>query len=307
MFYLYGMCQDNNAISETPTNHISNTIKISNGIFDQLNILNYIDIATNIFNLVKPETFTNTTILNAMFRGNLDGGEIGTLMTDLNHLELQRKEYNNNDWVTLYTIYKDTNGDIVSNFTTYDTYTQNNTLYDYRLVPVDTNGNYGYALQKSVLSQFSNAFICDGQNVYKITLELKYGNTQQNQKSAVYTPLNSKYPFIAYNALTNYESGNVSAVLLEKTSLQGNIDRKAQVQLVNEFNNWLVNGKAKILKDYNGRIKVISIIDVVSNDYYSTLGNGICRTTFTYNEIGDLSQESLDNNNLTNQFIFNIK
>ena len=306
MFFLYGMSSDENSISTTPTNNITNTIKILNGIFDQINILNSISLSTNNFDTNKPVNYTPETLFNALFQGNLDAGELGSLISQLDHLEIQRKEYNSNEWLTLYSIYKNTYGNIVSDFTLYDTYTQNNTLYNYRVVPVDSYGNYGYVLQNDVLSYFNNAFICDGKNIFKLTNEYTLDNTQRNQISAVYTPLNSKYPYITYNALTNYDSGSVSAVLLTDTSQNNSsIDRKAQVKLVDDFTNWLLNGKAKILKDFNGNFKIISIINAVTKGYYKELGNGICSVNFTYNEVGDLSQDSLDMLELTNQFIFN--
>lgn len=308
MFFYRDMTMNKDSINLSPTQKDFDSVTISNGIFDQLNILSLIDSATNVFDTTKPTQFTSQTIMNAMFYGNLDAGELGSLMTDLNHLEIQRREIESDEWLTLYKIYKNENNEIVSDFTMYDTINQNNTQYFYRVVPVDTSGNYGIAIEQKILSRFNNAYICDEKQVYTITNEYNLGSVARNQMSAVYTPLNSKYPFVAYNALTNYDSGSVTTILLSDTSKQSSrLDRKAQMQIVKDFNDWLVNGKAKILKDFNGNIKLIAVTEAVTNTYDKNLGNGLASITFNFTEIGEFTQKYLDNSLITNNFVFNAK
>lgn len=306
MFFLYDMFQDINALNATGNSLQVNTVTISNGIFDQLNILNYISTATNIFNTTQPTEWTENTLLNATFNGSIDGGSISDFIGYVDSLEVQRQEEGSNEWITLQTIYKNQQtGEINASFTMNDSFARNNTKYTYQVVPVDNLGNIGSALQQDVISQFNNAYILDANNIYPLTNEYEISNAQTNQQSTIYTPYGSHYPFVAFNAQTKYDSGTITAVLLAPTSqnlTNSFIDRRAQIKLKDQFNSWLTNGHAKIWKDFNGNLKVISVIDAVTNDYYKELGNGIASTTFNYVEVGDFTQTYLDQLGLTNKF-----
>ena len=311
MFFLYDMFQDSNALNPTGNDLSINTLRISNGIFDQLNILNIISTGTNVFDTTQPTEWTENTLINATFNGSLDGGSISDFIGYVDRLEIQRQEEGSNEWITLQTIYKNQQtGEINATFRMEDNYGKYATKYLYQIVPVDSQGNVGTALQQDVLSIFNNAYIVDATHIYPLTNEYEIGSPQTNQQSAVYMPYGSKYPFVAFNAETKYDSGSITAVLLAPTSnsaSSSSIDRPAQVKLVKEFNDWLTNGRAKIWKDFNGNFKVITVTDAVTNDYYKELGNGIASTTFNYTEVGDFSQKYLDRLGLTNGFILENK
>lgn len=311
MFFLYDMFQDSNALNPTGNDLYINTLRISNGIFDQLNILNIISTGTNVFDTTPPTEWTENTLINATFTGSLDGGSIGDFIGYVDRLEIQRQEEGSNEWITLQTIYKNQQtGEINATFRMEDNYGKYATKYLYQIVPVDSQGNVGTALQQDVLSIFNNAYIVDATHIYPLTNEYEIGSPQTNQQSAVYMPYGSKYPFVAFNAETKYDSGSITAVLLAPTSnsaSSSSIDRPAQVKLVKEFNDWLTNGRAKIWKDFNGNFKVITVTDAVTNDYYKELGNGIASTTFNYTEVGDFSQKYLDRLGLTNGFTLENK
>ena len=311
MFFLYDMFQDSNALNPTGNDLSINTLRISNGIFEQLNILNIISTATNVFDTTQPTEWTENTIINATFNDSLDGGSISDFIGYVDRLEIQRQEEGSNEWVTLQTIYKNQQtGEINATFRMEDSYGKYATKYLYQIVPVDSQGNVGTALQQDVLSIFNNAYIVDATHIYPLTNEYEIGSAQTNQQSAIYMPYGSKYPFVAFNAETKYDSGSITAVLLAPTSnsaLSSFIDRPAQVKLVEEFNDWLTNGRAKIWKDFNGNFKVITVTDAVTNGYYKELGNGIASTTFNYTEVGDFTQEYLDRLGLTKGFTLENK
>lgn len=303
MFFLYDTFKDQNALDFTANSTLVDTIKIANGIFDHLNLLEQI---TN--SIIIPTEWTDKTLLNATFNGTLDAGSLSEFIGNIDHLEIQRQKVGTNEWITLQSLYKTNNGSVPTEFTMNDTYGENNTLYTYQIVPVDAQGNQGIALQKDVLSIFNDAYIADANHIYKITYEYSLGTIQKNQTNAVYTPYGAKYPTVVYNSVNRYDSGSITAVLLAPTSqseTKSYLDRNAQVKLVEEFNIWLANGKAKILKDFNGNLKVITVINPISNNYYKELGNGLASTSFNFVEVGDFSQQYLDKLGMTNKF--NIK
>lgn len=300
MFFLYDTLKDQNAMNFTANSTLVDSIKIANGIFDHLNLLEQITNSTDI-----PTEWTEQTLLNVTFNNTINGGQISDFIGNISRLDIQRKEINSNEWITIQSLYKDNNGHINTEFTLYDTYEKNNTIYTYQIVPIDSQGNQGTALQRDVLSIFNDAYIADANNIYKITYEYSLGSMQKNQNNAVYTPYGAQYPTVVYNSVNRYDSGSITAVLLAPTSqnqINSYLDRSEQVKLVNEFNLWLTNGKAKILKDFNGNLKVITVINPVSNSYYKELGNGLASTSFNFVEVGDFSQKYLDKLGMTNKF-----
>lgn len=303
MFFLYNMFQDGQALDSVGTSFPITSITISNGIFDHLNLLSKIYTGTNTFDTIKPEEWDKDTILNVTFNDTLDGGNISDLINNIIAVEVQRKPADGDEWITLHRIDKDmASGTLTTEFTMTDTYNQNGVEYVYQVVFIDANGNVGSAIQQSVLSLFNEAYIADASHIYKITYEYQL-TSQTNQKSATYTPYGSRFPFVAYNAETLYDSGSVTAILIAPTSqstTRSFLDRMEQTKLVDEFNTWLANGKPKILKDFNGHLKIVTVTEAISNSYYKELANGLASTTFQFVEIGSMEQEYLDNLGLSN-------
>lgn len=199
---------------------------------------------------------------------------------------IQRQEENSSIWVDIATI-ENTNGRFIIN----DYFNRNNVFYTYRFVPYDLQNNIGTPQTASVVSKFNGSYICDSNHIYDITSQWTIGSKSLQQKSAIYEPIGSEMPFVAYNAKTKYYSGSYTAVLLADTSNQETtsyLDRNAQSALVDEFNNWLVNKQEKVIKDFNGNARYIAITDAISNEYYQELGNGLASTTFNFVEIKKL-------------------
>lgn len=305
MFFLYNMFQDQHAISTTGNVSAFDSVQVSRGIFDHLNILNIIYDGDNSFSDNKADSPTEHEVLNVSFDGTTDGGELSKFIAYVDYIAVQRKEKNSDEWITLQKIYKNkSTGEIITNFIIDDTLAQNNTEYIYRFLPFDNNGNEGVSLQQDILSIFNEAYIADANHIYKITNEYQLA-MQKNQKSTIYEPYGAKYPFVVYNADTNYYNGSITALLLAETSngpANNYLDRHAQMQLVSEFNSWLANGEAKILKDFNGNFKIISIINPIANNYYKELGNGLASTSFDFVEIAEMKQKYLDKIGLLNKF-----
>ena len=304
MFFLYDFFQDSNAINFTSNDLSINGIQISNGIYEHMNLLNVLNISENLFDTTTPTIWNDNTLLNCNFINNINGGSISDIIANVSKIEIQRQEVGTTEWITLQTIYK-VDDELQASFTMYDTYNKNNTLYEYRILPIAIDGTNGASISKQVLSQFCGAYICDANNIYNITDEYTLDSISTVQKSVVYEPYGRKYPIVAYNATTQYRQGQTSAILLAPTSkstINSYIDKFAQVNLVSEFNSWLSNRRAKIIKDFNGNFRIVTIHSNISNDYYKVLGNAIASTTFNWVEMGEFTQEYLDQLGMTEQF-----
>nr|DAL35933.1 MAG TPA_asm: hypothetical protein [Bacteriophage sp.] len=159
--------------------------------------------------------------------------------------------------------------------------------YEYALVPVTGNdeGNY---LTVTTTSKFDGVFITDGTSIYKFYADVAYGNFQQTQKVNAHEPFGRKYPVIVSNAATNYMAGSLSGMVLAGDYLKtGKIDRRAIARESDTLLAFLTNKKPKILKDWNGNIWMIAIVDNPSVTYYDGSGMGLMNVSTTFMEVGD--------------------
>lgn len=317
MFFLYDMFHDKHSISTTGNIMSYNGVIIENGIFDHLNIENRIEISSQpmVFDDTQPNVWSADTVINIAFNHTVNAGDIGDLIGYVDHLEIRRKEgtaNSPNEWITLQEITKDeTTGNLNANFTMYDNFGKNNTIYTYQIIPIDNLGNAGTTMQGSeVLSRFDEIYILDAEEQFKITYANHIDNAEFVQKSAVYEPYGAEFPFVAYNAKTKYTTTTITAILIASSNengISGYLDRDAQTRLVDKFNRWLVNGKAKILKDFNGNLRIGTIINPISNSYYGELGNGLASTTFQFIEVGEMTQANLERLGMTNKFLIEYR
>lgn len=159
--------------------------------------------------------------------------------------------------------------------------------YEYALVPVveDVEGNY---LTITATSTFDGVFLTDGTDIYKFYADVAYGNFQQTQKVNAHEPFGRKYPVIVSNGATNYMAGSMSGMVLAGDYLKtGKFDRRAIARERDTLLKFLTNKKPKILKDWNGNIWMVAIVDNPSVTYYDGSGMGLMNVSMTFMEVGD--------------------
>lgn len=215
------------------------------------------------------------------------------------NLEVQRQELGDTKWITLCTVPYD---DIVYNtFNIFDRLAGSNRVYLYRLVLVAPDGTRTVGDPTEVLSKFTNTYICDGETSFKLTNEWTESESKRVYKSGLYEPYGSKYPVVVNNAVLGYDAGTTSAMVLSANTEQDkHIDRYGEVKLAKQFADFLTNRKPKVLKDFNGNLRIITIQSNISRNYVKELGNGICSTSFSWVEISDFSQSNIDKIGLLN-------
>ena len=111
--------------------------------------------------------------------------------------------------------------------------------------------------------------------------------------------INSKkvLPVVVSNGALNYDKGSVGGSVIMFTADE-QLDRKATVERLNTIKNFLTTPSAKILKDFNGNIWLVTLSDNLPITYYSEVGMGFARVDFNWSEIGDADdgQDLYDNN-----------
>lgn len=296
-FVGYNFFSDGDALNTAPSNidNITN-VKLTNAIFDHFNITRNTNttVSTTI-----PTQWDYDTVMDADFAGNIEAGNVDFLADQISAIKIKRRVQGTFNWLTLKTIPVNTVEDLTFVFN--DLLNQNNVMYEYALVPIieDVEGEY---IINTVLSQFNGVFIGDAETIYKFLYEVEYGNNQRNQQIGVFQVLGKQYPVFVANGELSYESGSVTATILNEDFQKNGINRTAITQLKDAIKDFLTNRKAKILKDFNSNIWLCIVNSNIGVTYKSSYGMGIPVINFEWTEVGDAqSQQDLYNNGILDE------
>lgn len=297
-FLGYNFFSDGDALNSAPSNVDNITsAKLSNAIFDHFNVTT--NISTPVTTTI-PTAWDYDTVLDASFNGNLDAGNVDFLIEQISAIKIKRRVQGEFNWLTLQTIPINTVEDLTFVFN--DLLNKNNVTYEYALVPVieDVEGDY---LINSILSQFNGVFIGDAETIYKFLYEVEYGSNQRNQQVGIFQVLGQQFPVFVANGELSYESGSVTATILNDDFEQtGVIDRTAITQQKDAIKDFLTNKKAKILKDWNSNEWLCIVNSNIGVTYKSSFGMGIPSITFEWTEIGKAdNQQDLYNNGILDE------
>lgn len=294
-FVGYNFFADSDALATAPSNVDGiDTVRLTNAIFDHFNVTK--NTSTTVSTTI-PTTWDYDTIMDAGFEGNLNAGNVDFLIEQISAIKIKRRVQGEFNWLTLKTIPVNTVEDLTFVFN--DLLNKDNVTYEYALVPVieDVEGEY---LINSVLSQFNGVFIGDAETIYKFFYEVEYGNNQRNQQVGIFQVLGKQFPVFVANGALSYESGSVTATILNDDYEQtGVIDRSAITQQKDAIKDFLTNRKAKILKDWNGNIWLCIVNSNIGVTYKSNFGMGIPMINFEWTEVGHAdNQQDLYNNGI---------
>ena len=293
IFLGYNFLQDRYSWQPVPTNLTNlEDIKIENGIYDRFNITKDVDFP---YITTYPTTWDLSTQLDADFNGNINAGNIDYVISQISAIRIKRRKKGEFKWYTLYDVSINSLEDV--NFVRYDYFAQNETEYEYAIVPIIGNVEGEYAMN-SILSEFYGIFITDGESNYKFKSNASYDSFERVRTTGIYEPYGSKYPIIVSNGILNYDMGTFSGDVVVMDSTE-NLDRKATVERLEAIKDFLSSPNAKILKDFNGNIWLVGLSDNVPLSYYSEVGMGFAKVSFNWAEIGDAnSGDDLYTNNL---------
>lgn len=293
IFLGYNFLKDRYCWQPVPTNLTDiEDIKIQNGIYDRLNITKDVDFP---YITTYPDSWDLSTQLDADFNGNINAGNIDYVIGQISNIKVKRRKKGTFDWHTLYNVPVNDISDI--DFVRYDYLAQSNTEYEYAIVPIIGNVEGEYSIN-SIMSEFYGVFITDGKNNYKFKEDASYSSNERVRSSATYEPYGSKYPIIISNGSLSYDKGTMGgSVIVFDADEQ--LDRKTTVERLNTIKSFLTTPSAKILKDFNGNIWLVTLSDNLALTYYTEVGMGFARVDFNWTEIGDADNgQDLYNNNL---------
>lgn len=281
IFLGYNYLKDRYCWQPVPTNLVNiEDIKIENGIYDHFNVTkdtNFPYITT------YPGSWDLNTQLDADFNGNINAGNIDYVISQISNIKVKRRKKGTFDWYTLYNIPVGDMGDV--DFVRYDYLAGNDIEYEYAIVPVIGNIEGEYSIN-SIESQFYGVFITDGETSYKFKENVSYTNNERVRTSTTYEPYGSKYPIVVSNGDLSYDKGSVSGSVIVLDAKE-DLDRKTTVARLKSIKDFLTTPSAKILKDFNGNIWLVTLSDNVPVTYYSEVGMGFAQVQFNWSEIGN--------------------
>ena len=251
-------CGSKEAMSSTPTNIENVTyISISNGIYGEL----FSTINSDIEMKDTSKTWDYDTRFYAKFQGNLMAGNVDYAASIVSSVRIKRRKNDEHKWFIIYEIPIETNDDFEFEFA--DRYAQGSQDYYYAIVPVieQVEGNIN---KNSIKSEFNNYFILDKDISYPIIFNTNL-NIELTKNIGVVNTLGRKYPFVISNGMSQYKTGSLKFSLAQIINCE--IDFYNGYNYRTQFENWISNGKPKILKDWTGQIYMIEITSSVPIDY----------------------------------------
>ena len=251
--------------------------------------------------LATPQTYqlTPQQIQTLLGQNNVwsDAGEVEvTYNIPITNLLVKRQDVADvsGDWLTLYSQPITQASDM--DFTFIDFTNQYGKTYKYALVPlltqtqsgVEVEVEGGYTVSDEVQSVFDGVFIVDSTGSQKCKANVGYGNVDMNQTVGTITPIGAKYPVVITNSKNQYHNGSISGTIVpDDYYFNGNLSRIDMVNKRDELEQFLTNKRAKIIKDWNGKIWLVMIMDNVSCTFNNNYGMGIVNFSTNWVEVGD--------------------
>lgn len=285
----------NGAYWDTPiATDMMDELQLNEGVYDEA----YINLDTDIVdNKDKPEKWSLTTIMDAEFTGDLDGGSVGADGFTITEIQLYRSVYGSNKWDAIGQF------DYTPEFNVYeyvDRYTQNGATYQYGIVPKANEVLGDMSLSDTVKAEFEGMYLTDKNENRKFEYDVTLGDVAYNKNSSMNQPINSKYPVATFGN-SNYRSGNLSVLPLsrETVELAGNdIDKLAEQVNRQEWLDFINNGRAKVLRMDSGVLMLVVAQNAIVTHKEMEALRSLASISFDYTEIGDLNFETMTKSNL---------
>lgn len=285
-FCNYSFCFGKDVLNPFPTD-VSNIkkVRIQNAIFDHVNITKNIkfDYTTEL------PKWDFDTIIDCDFENGTGAGNVDFALSQLTSIKIKRRKKGTFEWITIQEIPINSRTDL--NSIRRDYFVPSGEEFEYALVP-NLNGVEGQYIIGAISTEFNGVFISDITDTFKLNAKVSYNSRTSMQSVGQITPLGRRYPVVIKNGEANYEVGSISGMLLGKNYEETRkIDRKEVVEQIDEFLNFLKNGKPKMIRDWNGNIFLVMIVGNPSITYNNNYGMGVGNASFEWVEQGKYDNE----------------
>ena len=282
---------DEGAVFKTNIGHVGyNDLQITGAMIDEIYVDEDIEIPIT---TDKPESWTYSTILNAKFQGNLEGGSLSVNGAEIELIKFQKRRWDELEWTDVGEVKYNEDGKVI--YELLDKFVANQQVYQYSLLPVTSSVLGNRVLSEEITVDFEGVFLSDKDNNYRLLYDLQFGDINHNTPSSVFETLNSKYPIVVYSNL-DYTDFDVEATFISVSTINGQTERQVDTRMEKtERDNllrWVKNHKPKIYRDVNGELKLVTVTDNPQEKPMSGV-NGIAKISLKMVEIGSVDNENL--------------
>lgn len=265
-------CADNTVVV---TDTVENIV-LKNSIVDRMLLSRSTEMETEDF-----PSWNYDTIIDAMFKGNLAGGNIAYMIENISSIRVKRRKKGGSSWLTIYDAPIHSEADL--KFECYDKYAASDTVYEYGLTPV-VDGQEGYMNYGEIKSWFYGCYLLEKNYGYSTDLDVTKGTITRNRQTAAVTPLSGKYPYVFINGESDYDSGTFKMMFLPRDE-SGEYTKDGAYAYREKIKDFLNDGRPKIMKLQDGRIWLIMTTDGITEDNGDI--EGYVHHSFNWVEIGD--------------------
>jgi hypothetical protein len=237
----------------------------------------------------------NYTILRADFDYNLRAGNVDWLLNSINKIKVKRRKIGAKEtYVTLYEQPISTVYDL--SFYYRDYYAPSGYEYEYAMVPCVGSNEQAY-FTTTVVTKFDGLFISDKDKTMKLYGNVLINASNDNILLGVLQPYNQTYPIIIKNPNVQYRTVTLQGDVLglsDNDCQAFELTPDTRPIIVNQKREWdkfLCNGKAKIIKDWNGNIILGKITTAPQYTYTQESGSSKPTMTFGVTEVGDYDNQ----------------
>ena len=258
MLFNRAFCGDNHCFDYTPNNITNiNTVVIKNGVYDEL----FLSKNSNLEFMEDAKHWNYETIFYALFKNDLFAGNVSFTSDTVSAIRVKRRKISEFDWQTFFEVPIETNQDF--NFERFDRYVRGSVVYDYSLVPV-INGIEGNLSTASITTEFDGFYFIEKDTIIRAYLNTQL-STQRNHNGKPITTLGRKYPYYITNGSANHTTGSLTATFIDLINNVYDVENGWKFrEVVDDF---LTNGRPKILKNDEGKMWMVAIVDNVPQDF----------------------------------------
>ena len=236
--------------------------------------------------------WTENTILNCDFNGNIRGGSVGVVLDQLSSIKIKRRKVGTFNWVTIYQKEIVTEDDMSIDFKDY--YTSCGENDEWALVPVLSGNIEGdYLISSPLTIQWNGTFLSNPNGSFKLYNAVTYNQGMQNIRVGVLQPIGREFPIVLKNSINNNYSGTITATLLGyefETTRQ--INRQSVIKQRDDITTYLTTGNAFCITDWNGNIWIARNTSSPTFSYVAEYGNGALNITFSFVTQGKYMNQS---------------
>lgn len=281
---------------------------LANGIINEF----YVTRDTTVTMLSTFPTWDSMTIMLCDFNNNVTAGNILWVQENVNKIKLKRKKTNGGQYVTIYEKNITNASDLLLDYRDYFVPSGDN--FTYAIVPCIEEDEQYYEkkyITVTIDTFFNGLFISDKDKTLKLYSNYGISSSQDNILLGVVQPYFATYPVIIKNPNVRYRTVTINGDVLGFNE-EGNecqqhgfeLTDKTRSLIVAEKRMWdefLCNGKTKIIKDWNGNIMMAQVTTAPSYVYTQQSGNSIPNMSLGVTEVGQYdSQSDLYKHGLTN-------